>query len=228
MTDAPQGLAMPALDDLAAINMLNVILERTLAGVPAKVRIHPMTGVYVNVCRLTDKALREYQAARADLLGYLSSSGATPQYVLLAIDHLENCIDATYRAVLNAEALRANNIGLGVPRLTTTQRECLKAVRDAVEHSDDRLLQRTNPTSRPWFQQGQSFSLAVSNTRVDIGKHRLTHKQLAAAITKCCRTIEKIRGVPTGQPATAGSTSAGSTFMSDYFKQLLRASITQA
>jgi hypothetical protein len=67
---------MPALDHLASINMLNVILERMLAGLPRNVRSYPMTGVYVNLCRLTDKALREYAAARADLLTYVSSGGS--------------------------------------------------------------------------------------------------------------------------------------------------------
>jgi hypothetical protein len=82
-----------------------------------------MTGLFVKFCRLTDKALREYQAARTDLLTYASNNNASPDYLARAIGHLENCIDATYRAVLNGEALRNNNIGRGAPRLTDKQRE---------------------------------------------------------------------------------------------------------
>jgi hypothetical protein len=216
---------MPALDHLASINMLNVILDRTLVGLPPKLGSYPMTGVFVNFCRLTDKALREYEAARADLVSYLSG-GEHLAYYLSAIDHLENCIDATYRAVLNGEKLRANKIGGGAPRLTDRQRECLKAVRDAIEHSDERLLKISKGPSRPWFQQGHPFSLFVTNTQVAIGTHALTYRQLEAAITKCHSTIEKIRGVPTGQPATADNTSASRGRISDVFQQLLRASIT--
>lgn len=108
---------MPALDHLASINLLNVIFDRTLVGLPPKLRSYPMTGVFANLCRLTDKALNGYKAARADLLNYVSSNGDTT-YLLHAIEHLENCIDATYGAVLNGEALRNNQIGRGAPRLT--------------------------------------------------------------------------------------------------------------
>jgi hypothetical protein len=221
------GLAMPALDHLASINMLNVILERTLVGLPPKLRSYPMTGVFVNLCRLTDKALNEYKAARADLLNYVSSN-RHPAYLLRAIEHLENSIDATYRAVLNGEALRNNKIGRGALRLTDKQRKCLKDVRDAIEHSDERLLKISKGPSRPWFQQGRPFSLFVTNTQIAIGTNVLTYRQLVAAITKCHSTIEKIRRVPTGQPATADTTSASGGTISDAFKQSLRASITHA
>jgi ribosomal protein L34E len=161
------------------------------------------------------------------VVNYVSSNG-NPAYLLRAIEHLENCIDATYRAVLNAEALRNNNIGRGAPRLTPRQRASLKAVRDAIEHSDERLLRLSRGPLRPWFQQGQPFSLFVTNTKISIGELVLTYRQLVAAITKCHSTIEKIRGVPTGQPATADTTSASGGRISDAFKQSLRASITHA
>jgi hypothetical protein len=67
----------------------------------------------------------------------------------------------------------------------------------------------------------------------------LSYKQLVGAMTKCHKTVEVIRGVPTGRPkfanATLGttdpSTLAGATFdfrVSDYFKQLVRLQVTQA
>ena len=220
--------------------MLNVILDRTFVGLPPKLRSYPMTGLFVNFCRLADKALREYEAARADLLNYSSRHyglDPSPDYLLHAIGHLENCIDATYRAVLNAEALRNNKIGRGAPGLTDKQRECLKAVRDPIEHSDERLLKKSKLASRPQFQQGQPFSLYVTNTQVAIGPHVLTYKQLVAAITKCHRTIEKIRGVPSGQPVTVDTYSgtaesvlpapgSGRSFVSAHLKELWRVSIT--
>jgi hypothetical protein len=156
------GLGMPPLDDISGINMLNVVLDRTLVGLPKTVRSYPITGVFVNLCRLTDKAINEYKAARAAVMDYVSSEG-NPAYLLRAIEHLENCIDAIYRAVLNGEALRNNNIGRGAPRLTDKQRASLKAVRDAIEHSDERLLQLSRGPSRPWFQQGQPFSLFITD-----------------------------------------------------------------
>jgi hypothetical protein len=99
-------------------------------------------------------------------------------------------------------------------------------VRDAIQHSDERLLKRSKRPSRPPFLQGQAFSLFATITQIGIGEHVLTYRQLAAAITKCDSTIEKIRGVPTRQPATADNASAGRSFISDHLKQLMRASIT--
>ena len=96
---------MPALDHLVA-NMRVVILERSLAGPPTQLRgNHVATAVFVNFCRLTDKALLEYEAARADFDSYVSGAGSPLPY-LRGIDHMENCIDATYRAVRHGEGLR--------------------------------------------------------------------------------------------------------------------------
>ena len=71
--------------------------------------------LFINFCRLTDKSLREYDAARAELLNHLSVGH---QFLiapyLRGIDHMENCISAAHRAVVNAKALRARRIG--VPR----------------------------------------------------------------------------------------------------------------
>jgi hypothetical protein len=223
MTD----LAMPDLGHLPSSNTVNVILNRTFVGLPPKLRSYPMTGLFVNFCRLTDKALREYKAARTDLLTY-ASDNASPDYLARAIGYLENCIDATYRAVLNSEALRNSGVGRGAPRLTDNQRKSLKAVRDPIEHSDERLLIKSNWSSRPQFQQGQPFALFVTNTQVVIGIHTLTYRQLSSAIIKCQRTIEKIWGVPQGQgkPATVETTSPGRSYISDHLKQVWRVSIT--
>jgi hypothetical protein len=88
-----------------------------------------------------DKSLREYDAARAELLNHLSVDHqllVTPY--LRAIDQMENCFSAAHRAVLNAKALRARRIGGGAPRLTTLQEQRLAYFRNAVEHSDERVL----------------------------------------------------------------------------------------
>ena len=100
-----------------------------------------MVGLFMNFSRLTDKALREYDAARAELLLYVSPhDGLRASPYLRAIDHMENCISATHRAVLNARALQANRIGRAGPPLTQLQERRLAYLRNAVEHSDEKLL----------------------------------------------------------------------------------------
>ncbi len=62
----PDGLDMPSVDHLSNKGMYNVVLDRHLAGFPAKItRSRESVGLFVLFAQLTDKALREYDAARA-------------------------------------------------------------------------------------------------------------------------------------------------------------------
>jgi hypothetical protein len=113
---------------------------------------------------------------------------------------MENCLSATHRAVLNARALRDNRIGRSAPRLTELQEQRLAYARNAVEHSDEKLLGKQKFKSSPPFDRVDPYSLRLANTSMVIGKHVLSYRELVSAITKCHRTIEVIRGVPTGAP----------------------------
>lgn len=119
------NLAMPPVDHLSNRGTLNVLLDRTMSGVPAGLPPdRTMVGLFMKFSRPTDKALREYDAARAELLLYISPPDEilrTSPY-LRAIDHMENCISAFHRAVLNARALQASKIGTAGPRLTPLAR----------------------------------------------------------------------------------------------------------
>lgn len=192
---------MPPVDHVSNMGTLNVLLDRTLSGLPAGLPAdRTMVGVFMNFSRLTDKALREYDAARAELLAYVSSHGWPTSSYLRAIDHMENCVSATHRAVLNAHALQTNNIGRAGPRLTQLQERRLAYLRNAVEHSDEKLLGKKKFKSSPPFDKVDPYSLRLANTSMTIGKNVLTYKELVSAMTKCHKTIEVIRGVATGMP----------------------------
>jgi hypothetical protein len=196
------GLAMPTVDHLSNKGTLNVLLDRSFSGTPAGLPPdRTLVGLVMNFSRLTDKALREYDAARAELLFYISPQDGqlrvTPY--LRAIDHMENCVSAAHRAVLNARALQANEVGRAGPRLTPRQEERLAFLRNAVEHSEEKLLGRRHGRS-PAFDKADPYSLRLGNTCMVIGKNVLTYKELVSAMTKCHKTIEVIRGVPTGTP----------------------------
>jgi hypothetical protein len=197
-----EGLAMPAVDHLSNKGTLNVLLDRTFSGLPAGLPPdRTMVGLFMNFSRLTDKALREYDAARAELLLYVSPhDGLRTSPYLRAIDHMENCVSATHRAVLNAQALRENKIGRAAPRLTPSQEQRLARLRNAVEHSDEKLLGKQKFKSSPPFNKIDPYSLRLANTCMVIGKDVLTYKELVSAMTKCHKTIEMIRRVPTGTP----------------------------
>jgi hypothetical protein len=160
-----------------------------------------MVGLFMNFSRLTDKALREYDAARAELLLFASPhEGLRIGPYLRAIDHMENCVSATHRAVLNARALQANKIGRAGPRLTKLQEDRLAHLRNAVEHSDEKLLGNQKFKKSPPFDKVDPYSLRLANASMVIGKNVLSYKQLVSAIIKCHKTVEVIRGVGTGAP----------------------------
>ena len=115
---------------------------------------------------------------------------------------MENCVGAAARAVLNAKALRDNKIGRSGPRLTDRQDQRLAYLRNAIEHSDEKLRGKKHGKS-PVFDKVDPYSLRLANTSMVIGKNVLTYIELVSIMTKCHKTIEAIRKVPTGTPGPA-------------------------
>jgi hypothetical protein len=195
----------------------------------------------MNFSRLTDKALREYDAARAELLLYVTPAGGplrTSPY-LRAIDHLENCVSSAHRAALHARALQASRVGRATPRLTPRQEQRLAYLRNAIEHSDEKLLGRQHGRSLP-FDRIDPYSVRLANTCMVIGSNVLTYKELVSAIAKCHKTIEIVRGVPTGPPGPAFPNAllrtdpgrpvagAGGLHPTTYLQELNRLMVTHA
>jgi hypothetical protein len=241
LTLTAKGLTMPSVDHLSNKSSLNVLLDRALSGQLAGVpRDMTLIGLFTNFARLTDKALREYDAARAELLLYLEpSEGLRTSPYLRAIDHMENCIGAAHRAVLNATALRENGVGRGAPRLTALREERLRNVRHAVEHADEKLLGKQKYKKSPPFSKYEPYSLRLANTSLVIGNYYLNYRDLVTAMTKAHAAIEHIRGVPTGAPgpnfpnATLRTThpgaappTPGTMRPSSYLKELSRLTVT--
>jgi hypothetical protein len=200
-----------------------------------------MVGLFMNFSRLTDKALREYNAARAELLLFVSPHvDLQTSFSLRAIDHMENCVGAIHRAVLNARALRANKIGRARPPLTQRQEQRLSYLRNAIEHSDEKLPGKSKFKNSPPFDKVDLYSLRLANTSMVIGNNVLTYKELVSAMTKCHKTIELIRGVATRTPGpnfpnTKLRTDPGKPAVStwnirpnDYLKELSRLVVTHS
>lgn len=233
------GLKMPSVDHMSNRGSLNVVLDRAFSGLPAGLpNSRMLIGLLTNFVRLTDKALREYDAARAELVLYLEpSEGLTTGRYLRAVDHMENCVSATHRAVLNSRALRDNKIGRSGPRLTDRQETHLSGVRNAIEHSDEKLLGKPHGNSPP-FATGEPYSIRLANTSIRIGSWVLTYRELVSSITKMYRTVEVIRGVSTGTPGrswpnarlrteVSAVTPIGPTWRpSEYLRELSRLTIT--
>lgn len=240
MTLTAEGLNMPSVDHLSNKSSVNVLLDRSLSGQLAGVpRDRTLVGLFTNFARLADKALREYDAARAELILYLEPhDGLRTTPYLRAIDHMENCISALHRGVLNAKALRDNGVGRGAPRLTENQEERLRNVRHAMEHSDEKILGKQKFKQSPPFANDDPYSLRLANTSLMIGSNFLNYRDLVLAMTKMHEAIEKIRGVPTGTPSPTfpnarlrtthpdAAPPSGTFRASSYLRELSRLSVT--
>jgi hypothetical protein len=198
-------LVMPPVDDMYNRNSLNANLDRLHGNNPRVPTSKTLVGLWMNFVRLTDKALLEYDAARAELINYLyppdDGTHRLSPY-LRAVDRLENCISATHRAVLDAKALQASGVGRSGPKLTEPQERRLREIRNTIEHTDERLIGPKGNRKAIVFQPGEPFTLRLANRAMVLGIHRLTYMELAGDIAKMYRTVEAIRGpsVTPGQP----------------------------
>lgn len=199
------GLMMPSVDGMYNRNSLNANLDSLMASNPRIPTNKTLVGLWTNFVRLTDKALLEYDAARAELLEFLNPPGDGTHRLspyLRAIGHLENCISATHRAVLDAQALQANGVGRAAPGLTERQERRLRDLRNTIEHTDERLVGAKGKPKAVVFQPGEPFTLRLANRGMVLGADRLSYKELVADMAKLYRNVEVIRGpsVTAGQP----------------------------
>ena len=163
---------------------------------------------YVHLVRVTDKAIREYNCARdavqkAEAITF-SSDPVPPtevankaHYVMLGADHLETCLDATHRAVAAVALLRAKGIGATANRPARGAVKRLKAIRDAMQHTLDRLIAENLRQDRQAFGPDDPYGISPSEHDVTIGAERpLTYVELVALMENCYRAAQVIGGIP--------------------------------
>jgi hypothetical protein len=138
---------------MPSLNHLEVSLRSKrdlgkLLGVHAKPsgRARQIADGYV---RLVEKAILEYQEARAKLLAFLADG--TADYEYRAQDHYESCLQTLHRAIVFLDRLRQFGYKRGdgtpfIPRarelevLRDTVKNQVRDMRDAVEHLDNDIL----------------------------------------------------------------------------------------
>jgi hypothetical protein len=112
----------------------------------------------------------------------------------------------------------------------------LGRVRNAVEHSDEKLLGRRKFKNSPPFNSDEPYALRLANKAMVIGGLVLTYRDLVSAMTKMYQAVEKIRGVPTGTPGPNFPNAVlrtivpprsvqGNMRASEYLKELSRLSV---
>jgi hypothetical protein len=179
---------IPDLSDYLAANVLNAALD-SVSGNASGPREHPQLGLWQNLVRLTDKAIREYEAARENLSEYgeFAFAGRLSPY-FLALDHFENSIDAVFRAGLYLEMLR-KHAGFDLQPATTSQLAAVKKLRNAIQHTEEKLVDGE-------IQMGQPTVLTTRATGLELGPVTLAYLDLKCLIEVAHRAIEQIRPAP--------------------------------
>ena len=136
----------------------------------------PLRNLAISVLRLTAKAIHEYKLGRKSLIQHKSN----PQILLAfftAQGHFENCLQSLHRCLLFVEALRrrgprqpsgpqalpkANQVEV----LSRGVSVRLNAVRDSIEHMDERLRVGTIEVGRPIALHPTDGELQLEGTNI--------------------------------------------------------------
>jgi hypothetical protein len=166
-----------------------------------------------NLARLVDKAVREYRAAsacldvfvtdrsapRPDFFGPAETVSVDAQRELMrAVDHLENCIDATRRALgfVHTDAFRTST-NAQVPVLLTELNKPIRRLRDAIQHANRDLDEGKVEAGDPVF-------VAVTSDAAYLGGEVVLFAELGSLIMMLWLFMSEVIGdAPPGQSPTA-------------------------
>ena len=114
--------------------------------------LHSLT---VNLAQLSDKAVREYRAARDSLTAFLETPGGVESVeghtrLMRATDHVENCIDAIRRAegFFNTSAFKHVTTDENRAMLKKLHRD-IHNIRNSIQHAEERFTEGRIPEGDP-------------------------------------------------------------------------------
>ena len=180
---APFGPAICGLPDLAPIThttMLNYILNSTLRGAGAH---DQKTSAYLRgFILVTDKAIFEYQAARAALQEFIKTRNRMSLYIRTCA-HLETCIHSIRRALRFVDRLR-KTIGHVLERADwkaiQSHVDLRRETRDVFEHMDDEIAAGRSTAD------GYLIALALSREgdAVSVGHFTISFSRIAMLLKR--------------------------------------------
>jgi hypothetical protein len=176
----PVQCGMPDLSDLAHPTMLIYILNSTFRGAGT---LDISGSAYLRgFILVTDKAIFEYDAARASLQEFVETRTRHSVYFQTTW-HLENCLHSTRRALRFVDRLRGT-LGEAMSReewrTIQSHERSIREVRDTVEHMDDKIAEGKITT------EGYFIALSLSETgdAAEIGTLSITFIRLATLLRR--------------------------------------------
>jgi len=173
---------MPSLSGLARDRMARRTVQLFVGD---RGRSKQIRALATNLARLVDRSLELYQQASNQVNQWLLSQDsdrivptASPWTYLRAVSTFEDLVTSVYRACLCARAL-AESEDASRPQLAADDVAEIKEIRDAIQHTDDRILQRGR-----WkpISDGEPVFLRLLNDGLALGSARLQYTTLARVI----------------------------------------------
>ncbi len=200
--------AIPSTCQMPDLSTLPTLMESTLLhaligdpGVGRETRLYRR-----NFARLVDKAVREYQLARATILAQIEESrrptgemarhGRT-LHILLFTDHFETCINATHRLLNLLEQLKNENLPNRLPRTLrrsiSAHTRPLSRMRHLTEHMDSFIQQDELSAGQPVI-----LGLDDSEDGAVVGDTKIIFDDIAVGLKRLHEIGELLFSAPSG------------------------------
>lgn len=173
----PKRCDMPGLSDLHGNLTLDYGLNRIWNSAGLQME-GSGRAQFLNLVRLVDKTLLEYESARQYSQQYVDSDNRTSLF-MRCVGHMENCIDSLNRAFSHLEGLKASlhheqcRTSRPMPRIAREEipnarnRKRVNDIRDAIQHMDDRISKgRAGASVAPIGLNVKSDSIELDNEEI--------------------------------------------------------------
>lgn len=175
----PVHCGMPDLSDLRQ-TMLDYVLNSLLRGAGSR---DSLASAYLRgYILVTDKAIVEYEAARASLQEFVTTRTKLSVFIQTTW-HLGNCLHSSRRALRFVDRLRGV-LGAVMPRIDwraiATHEQLIREIRDIIEHMDDKIA------ADQISADGYLIALTVNNDGegASIGTSAISFDRLATLLVR--------------------------------------------
>lgn len=149
-----------------------------------------------NFVRLCDLATREYELARASLVEQVNTPNNVMSPLFRAVGHFEQCLFALRRALRFARHKKGPKLHPSdVLSKIVTKR--LRDIRDAIEHTDERIR-------KDQISENEPIMLVVKSDSVELGWNEIYYNELAEWIRALNKLAEFVAGFRESETKTKG------------------------
>jgi hypothetical protein len=192
----PKRCDMPDLSNLSGKLTVSYFLNRTLGGSGLAIEGSGQA-FFLNLVRLVDKTVIEYEYARQYLQRYVNSNNKT-SLLLRCVGHMETCVDTLNRVFLHLRRLRTalckeqSRTGEALPEIDRRQipkgpdMDRVRDVRNAVQHMDDRI------TKGEAGEGKAPIGLMVKSDSIEIANREIYFAELALWIEQVYRATKRL------------------------------------